>query len=82
MKEGRMALITDASTTWSDPVTLASDEIWQARAGSVFLTTTTLPAVEDGIALNLREGVRLPAGTQLRYRKEDETAAVIVREAL
>jgi hypothetical protein len=77
-----MALITDATTAWSAIVTLASDEIWQARAGSVFLTTTTSPAAEDGIALALREGIRLPAGAQVRYRKEGSTEAVIVREAL
>lgn len=77
-----MALITNATTIWSDPVTLASDEIWQARDGSVFLTTTTAPATDDGIALSLREGIRLPAGTQLRYRKEGPAEALIVREAI
>lgn len=77
-----MALITDATTSWSGLVTLVSDEIWQARAGSVFITTTTSPAADDGIALTLREGLRLPAGAQLRYRKEGPTDAVIVREAL
>ena len=77
-----MALITNASTIWSDPVTLASDEIWQARAGAIYLTTTAAPDEEDGIALTLREGIRLPAGTQLRYRKEGPADALIVREAL
>lgn len=77
-----MALITNASTIWSDPVTLASDEIWQARAGSVFLTTTASPGANDGIALTRREGIRLSAGTQLRYRKEGPAQALIAREAL
>lgn len=77
-----MALITTATTSWSDPVTLASDEIWQARAGAVYLTTTVAPDANDGIALTLREGIRLPAGTQLRYRKEGPAEALIVREAL
>lgn len=77
-----MALITNATTIWSDPVTLATDEIWQARDGSVFVTTTTIPAPNDGIALSLRDGLRLSAGTVLRYRKEGTTAALIVREAL
>lgn len=77
-----MALITDATTAWSAVVTLLTDEIWQAREGSVFLTSTASPAADDGIALTLREGVRLVAGTQVRYRKEGSTAAVIVREAL
>lgn len=77
-----MALITNASTIWSDPVTLASDEIWQARAGAIYITTTSAPDEEDGIALTLREGIRLTAGTQLRYRKEGPAEALIVREAL
>lgn len=77
-----MALIDNATTSWSDPVTLASDEIWQARGGAVFLTTTTAPVANDGIALSSREGVRLPAGTQLRYRKEGPAEALIVREAI
>lgn len=77
-----MALITDATTSWSAQITLTSDEIWQAREGSVFLTGTASPAPDDGIALTLREGLRLPAGAQIRYRKEGTTDAVIVREAL
>ena len=77
-----MALITDATTAWSAQITLTSDEIWQAREGSVFLTSTVSPAPDDGIALTLREGLRLPAGAIVRYRKEGTTAAVIVREAL
>lgn len=77
-----MALITDATTAWSDQITLITDEIWQAREGSVFLTSTTSPAANDGLALTLREGLRLPAGAQIRYRKEGSTAAVIAREAL
>lgn len=77
-----MALITDATTNWSGLVTLVSDEIWQARAGSVFITTTTAPAADDGISLALRDGLRLTAGAQIRYRKEGSTEAVIVREAL
>ena len=77
-----MALINNATTVWSDPVILASDEIWQARAGAVYLTTTVAPDVDDGIALSTREGLRLPAGTQLRYRKEGPADALIVREAI
>lgn len=77
-----MALITDATTTWSAPVTLGSDEIWQARAGSVFITTTASPAADDGIALNLRDGLKLPAGAVVRYRKDGSTLAVIAREAV
>lgn len=77
-----MALITDATTSWSGLVTLVSDEIWQAREGSVFITTTTSPAANDGISLALRDGLRLTAGLQVRYRKEGSTSAIIAREAL
>ena len=77
-----MALITDTATTWSAPITLVTDEIWQARKGSVFVTTTTNPAAEDGLGLWENHAVRLPAGSEVRYRKEGTTEAVLVREAV
>ena len=77
-----MALITDAATAWSAPVTLSSDEIWQTRKGSVFVTTTASPDAEDGIALHELNAVQLPAGATVRYRKAGTTEAMIVREAI
>lgn len=77
-----MALVTDVATSWSSPVTLASDEIWQTRKGSVFVTTTASPAWDDGIALNEMHALQLPAGAQVRYRKVGTTEALIVREAI
>ena len=77
-----MALIRDASIEWSVPVTLETEEIWQARDGNIFITTTTDPASDDGIAMILRDGVRLGAGLTVRYRKSGETGALIVREAV
>lgn len=77
-----MALITDAETTWSDPVVLGTDEIWQTRHGSVFITTTSSPNPQDGIGLQENHAVRLPAGASVSYRKEGITDAVIVREAV
>lgn len=77
-----MAVIKDASTTWSDPVLLASDEIWQARWGSTFITTTDAPAPDDGFALTQGQGVLIRAGYQVRYRKEGTTDAMIVRESV
>ena len=77
-----MALITDAATAWSAPITLSSDEIWQARKGSVFVTTTASPAVDDGLALHENHAVRFPAGAAVSYRKEGVTEALIVREAV
>lgn len=77
-----MALITDATTTWSAPVTLATDEIWQTRYGSVYLTTTVGAAPDDGFHLVQGEGVLIRAGREVRYRKAGPTEALIVREAV
>ena len=77
-----MALITDAATAWSSAITLNSDEIWQTRKGSIFVTTSTSPDPEDGIALHENHAVRFSAGVTVRYRKEGTTEAVIVREAV
>ena len=77
-----MALITNAATTWSSAITLTSDEIWQTRKGSVFVTTTNAPDSEDGIGLHENHAVRFSAGLAVRYRKEGDTEALIVREAV
>lgn len=77
-----MSLITDAASTWSAPVTLANDEVWQARKGSVFVTTTASPAAGDGLSLHENHAVRFSAGTAVSYRKEGNTEALIVREAV
>ena len=77
-----MALIRDAQNEWSDPVTLTKDEIWQARHGSVYLTTTADPEADDGITLVMRDGLRIGAGLSVRYRKTGSTDALIVREAV
>lgn len=77
-----MALITDAATAWSGPVTLISDEVWQTRKGSVFVTTTSSPDPEDGISIHENHAVRFSAGLAVRYRKEGMTEALIVREAV
>ncbi len=77
-----MALITDATTNWSTSVTLTTDEIWQTRKGSVFVSTTGSPAVEDGLALHEFHAVQFSAGTSVKYRKEGTGEALIVREAI
>ena len=77
-----MALITDATTTWSSSVTLSTDEIWQARKGSVFVSTTPTPAANDGLALHEFHAVQLAAGSNVSYRKEGDGEALIVREAV
>ena len=77
-----MALISDATSLWSAPVTLTVDEVWQTRKGSVFLSTSPSPAAEDGIALHENHAVRFSAGSSVRYRKEGAPEAMIVREAV
>jgi len=77
-----MALISDVTTTWSDPLTLTRDEIWQARSGSVFVTTSPDPDPDDGFALVEGRGVLIRAGLNVRYRKQGSTAALLVHEAV
>jgi hypothetical protein len=77
-----MSLIRDVSQQWSDPVLLDKDEIWQARSGSIYFTTTPEPESDDGLAMVLRDGIRLCAGVSVRYRKDGEGAALIAREAV
>ncbi len=77
-----MALISDATTTWSTPIILAADEVWQARKGSVFVTTTGSPDANDGISLHENHAMRLSAGSSVSYRKEGSTEALIVRETV
>lgn len=76
-----MAILTDATTDWSTPITLTTDEVWQTRAGSVYVTTTASPAADDGIWLQENHAVRFAAGVSVRYRKEGTTDATIAREA-
>jgi len=77
-----MALITDATDSWSAPITLSNDEIWQTRYGSVYLTTTDTPAPDDGFNLVQGDGVLIRAGREVRYRKSGTTEAMIAREAV
>ncbi len=77
-----MALITDAAADWSAPVILDADEVWQARHGSVFLTTSATPDAADGIALHAMHAIHLSSGQVVRYRKEGHTDALIARETV
>ncbi len=77
-----MSLVSDAATTWSAPITLTSDEVWQTRKGSVFVTTTSSPDTEDGLALHEFHAVQFSAGLVVRYRKEGSGEALVVREAI
>jgi hypothetical protein len=82
MENSAMALIKNATNSWSTPITLTTDEVWQARWGSVFVTTTATPEAGDGFSLAQGQGVLISAGREVRYRKEGITDALIVREAV
>lgn len=77
-----MALITDATSGWSAPVTLTEDEVWQARDGLLYVTTTDSPSANDGIALTETTAIQFGAGRTVRYRKIGDTVATLVREAV
>ena len=77
-----MAIIADTDFAWSSIITLATDEIWQARTDTVFITTTPSPTEHDGIKLRAGEAIRLAAGIQIRYRKEGPGPVEIAREAI
>ncbi len=77
-----MALITNASNTWSAPVTLVADEIWQARRDGVFLSTDAAPGPDDGLLLLHGTAVQISAGRTVRYRLAGLGSALIAREAI
>jgi len=78
-----MARITDASDDWSATVSLSQDEIWQARGGSFFLTTTPSPEPDDGVLLPEGSGILLSAGRNVRYRRAGPVMdTVIIREGV
>lgn len=77
-----MTMITTIPTAWSAAVTLVRDEIWQARNGAVFLSTTANPVAKDGLLLKAGDGLRLASGLKVKYRKEGTGTPLIVREGV
>jgi hypothetical protein len=77
-----MPLITNASNTWSAPVTLSADEIWQARREGVFLSTAATPGPDDGILLRDGSAVQISSGLSVRYRLAGSQTALIAREVI
>ena len=76
-----MPMISTLPQTWSSPVTLAADEVWQVRGGPVFLTTEASPAPLTGLEMRSGDAIRVTAGKTVRYRSFDATAQ-IVREVV
>lgn len=77
-----MPLITNASNSWSAPVTLSADEIWQARREGVFLSTDAAPGPDDGILLRDGAAVQITSGLSVRYRLAGSQTALIAREVI
>ena len=76
-----MTTITDITLSWSEPITLEKDELWQARCGTVFLSTTQNPGHKDGIAVKSGFVLPISGGSTVRYRKKRKATSYIVREA-
>lgn len=77
-----MPLIRDAKLEWSAPVTLDKDEVWQARWGRVYVTTAAAPEKDDGLCMTQNDGIRIGAGLQVRYRRDNSEPAMIAREVV
>jgi hypothetical protein len=77
-----MAIIYSVEFAWSPVVTLSTDEIWQSRGDTIYVSTNPNPAENDGIALRRMEAIRFSAGTQIRYRRVGTEPVQIAREAI
>ena len=72
-----MAVVTDVGLTWSAPVTLATRERWQARSGTLFVSTDPAPADDDGWLLPAPRWIELDAGVTVRVRRGVEPAVLV-----
>ena len=81
-----MAVYTNASATWSNPLIVSAASILQVKAGAVAVSAETAPAEQDGIELKHNwhsEGFAIPAGTTIRYKlARGEASALFVIEVL
>lgn len=79
-----MAVITDATDSWSAGVVLAADEVWQCQEGWVRISVEASPDEDDGILLHGDRGdaVLISSGKTVKYKKDSGVGPhVIVREA-
>jgi len=74
-----MAYISDVTATWSSPVTLTANEIWQCSRGSVRVTSEASPAELDGLILTAGHGVQFGNGQVIRYKLSGLTFSTITR---
>lgn len=76
-----MPMITTMPTTWSAPVTLTADEVWQVRGGPVFVSTDATPDALGGLEMKNGDAVRITSGKAVRYRSF-APGSQIVRESV
>jgi hypothetical protein len=77
MTIARLDSTNATADTWTSPITLAADTLFQVHSGSVFLALGgSAPASEDdGVMLTVevgtfsRDSIILPTGTQVRWRR-------------
>lgn len=69
------------TATWSDPVTLTQDEIFQCHKGTVYLTLAdAAPAdTSDGIRLADGDSFIAPGGATVRFNSPVPTQARLYR---
>jgi hypothetical protein len=78
-----MALITDASTSWSAGTLLTTDEVWQVRSGDILLATRASPSGDEGLYLPKNYMIQFNSGVTVKYRLAPNcTAAEIARESV
>lgn len=63
-----MTILT-TTATWSDPVTLAQDEIFQCHEGEVYLTleADAPDLITDGLRLGRWDSFIAPSGSTVRW---------------
>lgn len=77
-----MAYEEDVSSGWTE-VTLAADEIWQCRGGTILVTVGAPNSRNQGIELDgdTGQGIRIASGKTINYRRINDGNAVLAREA-
>ncbi|SHH18436.1 hypothetical protein SAMN05444003_2361 [Cognatiyoonia sediminum] len=74
-----MSLLSNLTTSWSSPMVLVDDEVWQAREGSCYLSTDETPSTDDGIVLEQGQALFFSAGMAVHYRSKGLQNAILAR---
>lgn len=78
-----MAVISNATPAWSDPVEVTEDEIWQPQGNSFRITSEGAPGEKDGVLLESGQPLPITGGKVVRYKVVgDPDTGYLVREKL